>query len=53
MVVYILSVRAIVKPIKVIGDCLISMMFLKFVSGLYNESSTHLSLRGATEWLCA
>ena len=53
MAVYILSIRAIVKPIKVIGDCLISKMFLKFVSGLCSESSTRLSLRGAAEWPCA
>lgn len=47
MAVYVLSVRAIVKPIKVIGDCLISMMFLKSVSGLCSKFSAGLSLRGA------
>lgn len=28
-----LSARAVVEPIKVISDCLISVMFLKSVSG--------------------
>lgn len=53
MTVYILSVGAIVKPIKVISDGLISTILLKFVSGLCSESSTCLSLRGATKWPCA
>lgn len=53
MAVYILIVRATVKAIKVIGDCLISMVFLKFISGFCSEFRIYLSLRGATEWLCA
>lgn len=40
-----------ITPIKVIGGCLISMMFLKFVSGLHSESSTCLDLRVTTKGL--
>lgn len=48
MAVYVLSV----KPMKMIGDCLIPMMFLKSVSSLSSKFSAGLSLRGATEWPC-
>ena len=44
MSICILCVRAIVKPIKVISDCLISVMLLKFVSGLCSKFSTCLPL---------
>lgn len=48
-----LSARAVVKPIKVISDCSISVMFLKSVSGKCSKPGAPLSLRGARKWPCA